>query len=199
MAGRIPLFQVRFPSPTEQTKSRAVKAVSSTGCNTRHERWEETGPMSCVAASGSASESPSALNGRSPVKMKTGGHRGKEFKGKVDRKRVRQCHYNRFCLGEKHDEKITGANRERKDNLTEEWNKRGVIKKKLMESDREQGRESKVGRCTSADTAFITKRIKITFFHLTKSFLAFPATSHIQRARQLKKNTPLAQIALLEG
>lgn len=34
---------------------------SSTGCNTRHERGGEAGPMSCVAAVGPASKSPSAL------------------------------------------------------------------------------------------------------------------------------------------
>lgn len=52
----------------------------STGCNTRHERGRDAGPMSCVAAPGAANRSPSASAGNSwsSVKRKSGREGGRE-------------------------------------------------------------------------------------------------------------------------
>lgn len=65
---------------------------STTGCNTRHERGGEAGPMSCVAAPGPAKRSPSAQAGNSwsTVKRETGRHRGRKCGREGEKERYSQ-------------------------------------------------------------------------------------------------------------
>lgn len=183
----------------------------STGCNTRHERGGEAGPMSCVAAPGPANRSPSAQadNSWSTVKRKTERQRGRKWgrEGRGAEREIKSITIDSVCEtvradGRKQQEEESdrqcrakrmrwGADRK----MNEKCNRM----KENTNGERMRARKrTPKGRCTSIDTTFITWPMKIAFFTLRGG--GWPSELHlILDTEKKKKNAPLAQIAWLEG
>lgn len=177
---------------------------SSTGCNTRHERGGDAGPMSCVAAPGPANRSPSAQAGNSWsfVKRKTGRHRGRKWGGGGEIKSITidSVYETEEADGkwEREWQRVVGP-----ENLTggeRKMNEKGNRMKENTHGERMRARKrAPKGRCTSTDTTFITWPMKIAFFTLWRE--GWPSQLHLISTMLdiQRKNTPLAQIAWLEG